>query len=148
LSYVERARSGAVGRSRVTLVDLGIGHDVSRDDAMTSPVELEAKATRLRAIAVDLRREATKVSGLLGPAKDLHSDETWQGPVAVEFSGTLTAWGKRTGSAQDAILGAAATFERDADNLDTQAGDQRREDREKEQREMEQREKEGEKGRR
>jgi hypothetical protein len=123
--------------SRLTLVDLEIGHDVPRDDEMTTPAELEAKATRLRAIATDLRREATKVSGLLGPAKDLHTDETWQGPVAVEFSGTLTAWGKRTGSAQDAILDAATTFERDANNLDTQAGDQRREDREKEQREKE-----------
>jgi uncharacterized protein YukE len=104
---------------------------------MSTPGELEAKAVRLREIAADLRKEATKVSGLLGPVKDLHTDETWQGPVAVEFSGTLSDWAKRTGSAQNAILDAATTFERDANNLDTQAGDQRREDREKAEKEKE-----------
>jgi uncharacterized protein YukE len=102
---------------------------------MTTPAGLEAKATRLREIAADLRKEATKASGLLGPVKNLHTDETWQGPVAVEFSGTLTAWAKRTGAAQTAILDAATAFERDANNLDVQAGDQRREEKEKEEKE-------------
>ncbi|NEA31519.1 hypothetical protein [Streptomyces sp. SID13031] len=98
---------------------------------MTTPAGLEAKAVRLREIAADLRREATKVSGLLGPVKDLHTDETWQGPVAVEFSGTLTDWAKRAGAAQTAILDAATAFDRDANNLDVQAGDQRRAEKEK-----------------
>lgn len=102
---------------------------------MTTPAELEAKATRLREIAADLRKEATKVSGLLGPVKDLHTEETWQGPVAEEFSGTLTDWKKRTDAAQTAILDAAATFDRDANNLDTQAGDQRRQEKEEKEKE-------------
>jgi hypothetical protein len=104
---------------------------------MSTPGELEAKAVRLREIAADLRKEATKVSGLLGPAKDLHTAETWQGPVAEEFSGTLSDWKTRTDGAQYAILDAAATFEKNANDLDTQAGDQRRDEREKAEKEKE-----------
>ena len=62
--------------------------------------------------------------------------------MAVEFGGTLADWSKRTGSAQTAILDAATAFERDARNLEVQAGEQRREDRAKEEREKE-KEKEG-----
>jgi uncharacterized protein YukE len=111
--------------------DLRVGHYCGGEDEMTTPAQLEAKAVRLREIAADLRKEATKVSGLLGPVKDLQTDETWQGPVAVEFSGTLTAWAKKTGAAQTAILDAATAFERDANTLDVQAGDQRRVEKEK-----------------
>lgn len=100
-----------------------------------TPAQLEAKAARLREIAADLRREGTKTSGLLSETKDWHTGETWQGPVATEFSGVLTSWGRRVNAAQDAILDAAGTFERDANNLQTQAGDQRREEKEKEEKE-------------
>jgi hypothetical protein len=76
---------------------------------MTTPAELDAKAARLREIAGDLRKEATAVTGLLSGVKDLHTDKTWEGPVA--------------------------TFEKDANNLETKAGDQRREEKEKEEKE-------------
>ena len=66
---------------------------------------------------------------MLSGVKDLHTDQTWEGPVATEFSGTLTTWKSRIDGAQQAILDAAATFDKDANNLETQAGDQRREDR-------------------
>jgi uncharacterized protein YukE len=102
---------------------------------MTTPAELDAKAARLREIAGDLRKEATAVTGLLSGVKDLHTDKTWEGPVATEFSGTLTAWKKRIDGAQQTILDAAATFEKDANNLETKAGDQRREEKEKEEKE-------------
>jgi uncharacterized protein YukE len=104
---------------------------------MTTPAQLEAKAVRLREIAADLRREATAVSGLLSGPKDLHTDQTWEGPVAAEFTGTLEAWKKRTDGAQQTILDAATTFERDANALETQAGDQRREEKEKAEKEKE-----------
>ncbi|TCO33625.1 type VII secretion system (Wss) protein ESAT-6 [Kribbella steppae] len=102
---------------------------------MTTPAELDAKAARLREIASDLRKEATAVTGLLSGVKDLHDDQTWQGPVATEFSGTLTGWKSRIDGAQQAILDAAATFDKDANNLETQAGDQRREEKDKEEKE-------------
>lgn len=44
---------------------------------MTTPAELEAKATRLREIAADLRKGATKVSGLQGAIQHGDDDYVW-----------------------------------------------------------------------
>lgn len=102
------------------------------DRRVTTPAEFEKKAIRLREIAGDLRKEAPKVADLLKGAKDLQTKETWEGPVAVEFGGSLSDWGSSVKDAENVIMDAALQFERDANALDEQAGDQRRKEKEKE----------------
>ncbi|WP_405055924.1 hypothetical protein OG474_24645 [Kribbella sp. NBC_01505] len=100
---------------------------------MTTPADLEKKAVRLREIAGDLRKEAPKVADLLKGSMDLHTKETWEGPVAVEFTASLSGWHSSVKDAANTIMDAALQFERDANALDEQAGEQRSKEKEKEQ---------------